>query len=379
LISPQLYATPKLGAAALDLATLAERAAVLVPHGQVAGVSVYRPNQASVGISAGKDHLTGKPYDLSFNELFLDPWTGKELGRRQCCDISEGVVNLMPFIYSLHASLKLGPTGIWILGVVALLWTLDCFFAFYLTLPVASDRFWLRWRPSWVIKLRAGFYSFNFLLHRASGLWLWPILFIFAWSSVMFNLRPVYETVTHALFRYSTPMHYSMSTTPTHSEDQLPKLDWRAAEATGEHLIAEQASRHSFTVLRPLSISYDPSSGSYMYAVKSNLDVDNTRGGVTVMFNGDNGALQSLELPVGQHSGNTISAWLSVLHLGNVFGLPYRIFVCVLGFAIAMLSVTGVYIWWKKGKIRSVANQNLRALADRIAVASQDSMTTTKV
>lgn len=31
-----------------------------------------------------------------------------------------------------------------------------------------------------------------------------------------------------------------------------------------------------------------------------------------------------------------------------VFGLPYRIFVCILGLVITTLSVTGVYIWWRK-------------------------------
>lgn len=34
--------------------------------------------------------------------------------------------------------------------------------------------------------------------------------------------------------------------------------------------------------------------------------------------------------------------------MASVLGLPYRIFVYALGLVIAMLSVTGVYIWWKK-------------------------------
>jgi uncharacterized iron-regulated membrane protein len=42
--------------------------------------------------------------------------------------------------------------------------------------------------------------------------------------------------------------------------------------------------------------------------------------------------------------------------MADVFGLPYRIFVCVLGLIITMLSVTGVYIWWKKHKARIHAN-----------------------
>ncbi len=56
--------------------------------------------------------------------------------------------------------------------------------------------------------------------------------------------------------------------------------------------------------------------------------------------------------PTGEHSGNTVSNWLRALHRADVFGLPYRIFVCVLGLIITMLSVTGVYIWWKKRKAR---------------------------
>src|SRR5208283_389698 len=85
----------------------------------------------------------------------------------------------------------------------------------------------------------------------------------------------------------------------------------------------------------------------------------------SINFDADTGALRSLNLPTGQHSGNTISAWLYALHMADVFGLPYRIFVCVLGLVIAMLSVTGVYIWWKKRKAR--LHRQSRLLPDRSA------------
>ena len=60
---------------------------------------------------------------------------------------------------------------------------------------------------------------------------------------------------------------------------------------------------------------------------------------------------------VGLHStpANTISNWLYALHMGTVFWLPYRILVCVLRLVVAMLSVTGVYLWWKKRRSRLVA------------------------
>ena len=71
----------------------------------------------------------------------------------------------------------------------------------------------------------------------------------------------------------------------------------------------------------------------------------------------DDGSLKLVLLPTGQFSGNTITSWLIALHDANVFGLPYRIFVSALGLVIAMLSVTGVYIWWKKRKARSLSWQ----------------------
>ena len=74
--------------------------------------------------------------------------------------------------------------------------------------------------------------------------------------------------------------------------------------------------------------------------------------GVVTKRYADTGALISLDLPVGEHSGNTVTAWLRALHMADVFGLPYRIFVCVLGLVITMLSVTGVYIWSKKREAR---------------------------
>jgi uncharacterized iron-regulated membrane protein len=55
-----------------------------------------------------------------------------------------------------------------------------------------------------------------------------------------------------------------------------------------------------------------------------------------------------LSLPTGAHFGNTLTAWLYELHKANVFGLPYKMFVSAFGLVIAMLSVTGAYIWWRK-------------------------------
>jgi uncharacterized iron-regulated membrane protein len=53
--------------------------------------------------------------------------------------------------------------------------------------------------------------------------------------------------------------------------------------------------------------------------------------------------------------------------MARVFGVPYQIFVFVLGLLITMLSVTGVYIWWKKRRARKFSVR-LAGREDRRAV-----------
>lgn len=38
--------------------------------------------------------------------------------------------------------------------------------------------------------------------------------------------------------------------------------------------------------------------------------------------------------------------------MAHVWGLPYRICVCCMGLVVAMLSVTGVYLWLKKRRAK---------------------------
>jgi len=55
--------------------------------------------------------------------------------------------------------------------------------------------------------------------------------------------------------------------------------------------------------------------------------------------------------------GNLITRWIRMLHFGQSFGLAYKIFVSVLGLIITLLSVTGIYIWWKKHRARQRIEQ----------------------
>jgi uncharacterized iron-regulated membrane protein len=263
--------------------------------------------------------------------------------------------------------LALAAPGALALGTIAFIWTLDCFVGFYLTLPVAIRGFWRRWRSSWLIKQQAGFFRLNFDLHRASGLWIWPMLFVFAWSSVMLDLMPLYDRVTGVVFDYQSPMDwYTLLRHPI----ETPRLDWRAAQAAGERLIAEQAAIDGFKVKAPLGLAYIEEFGVYSYDVQTDREFPEYQN-IAMYLDGDAGALRQLLRPSGERSGNTVSSWLRSLHMirDPVENLPYRIFVCVLGLVITMLSATGVYLWWRKRRARQFSAAQLRSFRSRCAIS----------
>lgn len=66
------------------------------------------------------------------------------------------------------------------MGIIALVWTFDCFVGAYLTFPAQQrksikhqqkNNFWLmRWWKAWRIRWKSGFSKINFDLQRAGGL-----------------------------------------------------------------------------------------------------------------------------------------------------------------------------------------------------------------
>lgn len=156
------------------------------------------------------DPATGKRYTLDYNQIFLDPNTGAELGRRYW-----GAVwpvtreNFVSFLYKLHYTMHIPEFwgsdrwGMRLLGVIAIIWTIDCFVGFYLTLPMRRSAnatqapavrrqlargFFARWRPAWTIKTSGSAYRINFDIHRAFSLWTWSLLFVIAFTAFSLNL-----------------------------------------------------------------------------------------------------------------------------------------------------------------------------------------------
>jgi uncharacterized iron-regulated membrane protein len=348
-INPK-FLVPVQSGTLLDPVTLIETIERIDPSVKADAVWLTK-NAATVSVSPQQT-----VNELGYDQLILNPYTGELLGKRHWGDLSQGLENLMPFIYKLHYELALGEIGVWILGITALIWTLDCFVGFYLTLPAAKPErssaislqhrtFWQRWRLSWLIKWSASKNRITFDLHRAGGLWLWLALLVFAWSSVYMNLAGVYNKVMQSVTEY----HQPWSDFPDLPQPvQQPNISWRQAQAIAQVELTHLSQTQGITMLATSGFWINRSKGFYVYDTKSNADIQDQGGNTRIVIDANSGEVKQVLLPTGQYAGNTITSWLLALHTANIWGLPYKIFVCVLGLAIVMLSVTGVLIWLKK-------------------------------
>jgi uncharacterized iron-regulated membrane protein len=352
-LNPGLFhaAEPAAGARALDPFELREALQRQLPLGlEARRVSL----ESRAGVNALLEVSAADPKSEGDDEYFLDPYTGRVLGSRRWGDLKQGMVNLMPFVFRLHYSLALGNVGSFLFGVVALLWTIDCFVGAYLTLPAPRTvgrrgfAVWLaRWKPAWLV--RGGqLFSWVFTWHRASGLWVWVMLLVFAWSAVGLNLHQVYGPLMKAVVGLE---EWPSDRLPTYDPPLAePGLEWREARRRGQALMAEQSAQLGFTIHAERLIAYHPDYGAFRYQVYSSLDISERFAATTVWFERQTGALLAFEAPTGQNTGRSLTMWLYQLHFGAVDGLgsPYRVFVCLMGLAIAVLSVTGVWVWWVK-------------------------------
>lgn len=342
-------------ASLFDPFALHERTESQEPRAQIDWFDLtFEPGQAyRLFLLPRIDPTTGKSFEIPYNELYFNPYNGEQTGARTWGEISLAKENIMSFLYRLHYTLAfpkhIAMYGITILGVVALLWFIDSFVGLYLTIPSTKNQpfqfyyFWQRWKPAWKIKPS----RFNYDLHRANGLWVWPILLILAWSATAFNLPEAYQPIMSSALGMRDPNALPKLDKPI----ETPGLDWRAAHRYGQHYIHQDAAQYGFTIEREQSLFLDRQHGAYHYRVKTDQDFGK-HGATVAVLDANTGALISLTLPDTDSTGDIVHRWITWLHTARVFGLPMQIAICITGLIVVTLSITGIIIWLKKRKVQ---------------------------
>ena len=295
---------------------------------------------AMLAAVARNDPATGKPFDEPNQVFYLDPVSGEELGRRvwgACCFQRE---NLIPFILEFHYNLTLpGNWGLWLMGLVAIAWVFDCFIALWLTLPRGRP-FWKKWSTAW--KIKGGHaYRLNFDLHRAGGLWLWLLLLPIAVSSVAMNLPS-------QVFKPAVSLFSPVEASVYEARGRLP------AEQLGvTQLSYQQAYERALEEGKRLGLT--AAIGELYYSFEYNFygagfgqhDTE-AHGKSWLFFHGTDGRLLGQEIAGQGTLGERFYRLQLPIHGGRIIGLTGQVLIALLGVVIAMLSATGIYIWWRK-------------------------------
>ena len=111
IVTPHLF-PPERAGQSLSLIKLIERAERLAPEARINLIDIGMPETVMIRLEPGNSAEAGNPATLGFSELFLDPFSGDELGRRLTGEgLPTGMDNLMPFNLSLALQPSTGRNG----------------------------------------------------------------------------------------------------------------------------------------------------------------------------------------------------------------------------------------------------------------------------
>jgi uncharacterized iron-regulated membrane protein len=335
-------------------------------------LSVEPGESLALGVAPRFDPKTQDLTKPGFNQVFVDPVSGAELGKREW-----GAVwpitqeTFVSFLYRLHYTLHIPELwgidrwGLWLMGGIAMIWVIDSFVGFYLTLPVrrkqqalaerapaaAGKSWWQRWKPAWKVRWNGGSNKLNFDLHRAFSLWTWILLFILAFTAFSLNL---YNEIFYPVMRKVS----QVTPTPFDTRPMADKQHYIEPKQPFADVVARAgAEARGRGWAEPVgSIYYSQEFGIYMVSLYQPGD-DHGSGGVgpaLLYYDGTDGRLLGQRQPWKGTAADIFVQAQFPLHSGRILGLPGRILISLMGVVVAMLSVTGVIIWWRKRASRRV-------------------------
>jgi uncharacterized iron-regulated membrane protein len=302
-----------------------------------------------IGVKPRIDPATGKPYPLDFDQVAIDPVTREVQGRRMWGEVSLKRENLLPFLYRLHYSMHIPrgfglDLGMLLMGIVAIVWTLDAFIALWISFPNLRS-----WRKSFAFRFREGGYKLNFDLHRSGGVWLWGLMLMLGITAISMNLQREVVRPVVSLFSPLTKGPFDVRATRGVDAPIEPSLSREDAIAVAR----AEAEKHAITA--PVGgIFYGDLYGVYGvgFFEPDNGHGDGGLGNPWIYVDGRSGKLAGARIPGEGTAGDLFMQLQFPLHSGRILGLPGRIMISLLGLMVAMLSVTGIVIWARKRRAR---------------------------
>lgn len=261
-------------------------------------------------------------------QVFVDPSDARVLGWRESGRVAFGRRYVMDIIYGLHVDLLIAPWVTWAFGLISLLWVIDHAISVVLAVPRLQ-----LWREAFSIGGSKGSLRRLFDLHRAPGLWAFPVTLALAITGVTLAWPEDSREAVRLIAPVSERLH-----------DHWPEVEPPTHPIGIDRAMARVAQRDQIDSVRPL-----PHSGAYAIRTFDPRDLDRQGRLWTYVAMAD-GRMLGVRHDAGNGPGDAFFAWQFPLHSGQAFGLFGRILVFLGGIITAMLGVTGVILWLRRGR-----------------------------
>jgi len=289
----------------------------------------------------------------SVREVYVDPSTGEILGDRsnnsKFCWRSECV---MPFILGFHVNLTIGEPGLWIMGIVALLWLGTTALGVIVTLPPRGKGRLRRWRSAWKLPAQPHKGPGRRVLsgvHRSIGLWTLLFAVYFAFTGFVLALG---DEVVRPFLDVVSPTTESNLHQRYVSDDFEYHVDLENALQISAQAANEYAKERDLNVTWMSGIAFEWQHGGYDIFYDLDKGPIPNHNYINVSVDGSTGDVMGIRSRLGDSAGDAFMAWMYPLHSGRVLGFWGRLIVGVVGVAILIFGSLGVVLWWQRRRNR---------------------------
>lgn len=340
----------------IDRMVVAQRFGQVIPTGERVMISAIantvKAAYAAKGLtlsSLSLPELANQPYLVWLHapadqhwQVFVNPYTGRVMGDRQWETSWVGT------IYGLHYKLLAGDTGVFIMGIVALL---------TLLLSITGIVLWPGWRKliaGFKIKWNAHIKRTNFDIHKVAGIITAIFLAFIGFTGFAWNVPQA--KVTDAIYAATlTPKPADPVSQPISGQQPLPiadlmqRADAAVPNATTTYVSFPKKPEEPFRVGKKQAQETDKWGRTRVY-------LDQFTGEVVQLSDG-----------VKPSRAEAIINQFGPVHFGTFGGRLTQVLYVFVGLAPTVLMVTGVVMWWyrKRKRIPPLAPVRSEVIAKR--------------
>jgi len=194
-----------------------------------------------------------------------------------------------------------------------------------------------QWARGFLVARRAGWKRALWELHRATGVWLFPLLLMWAATGIHFTTPGLARRIVGAVAPLASPAPV-VRVDAGRGRERLPL----------SRLIAQAEARWPGAELARVLLATRPEAAAAVTVARDRHGDWDSSDEVTLWFDPSSGQLLRTDLASSAPGGDVAIRWLGLLHVGLFGGWAVKILWASGGLALTLLFATGYVMWWNR-------------------------------